>query len=72
MSDIEINELVAEINKQDLLELLVVEKGSTARMMIETIKLVEPAEIMYKPEHVRVLFMDIETDYYERYDFSDL
>jgi hypothetical protein len=72
MGDIEINELIAEINKSDLLELLVVEKGSTAKMMIETIKLKEPDEIMYTEEHVRELVKDLETDYYERYEFDDL
>jgi hypothetical protein len=72
MSDIEINELIHEINKNDLLQLLVVEKGSTAKMMIETIKLKEPDEIMYTEEHVRELVKDLETDYYERYEFDDL
>jgi hypothetical protein len=72
MGDIEINELIAEINKSDLLELLVVEKGSTAKMMIETIKLKEPDEIMYTEEHVKELVKDLETDYYERYEFDDL
>ena len=48
MSDIELNELVAEVNKNDLLQMLMVEKGSTAKMIIETIKLDEPEEIMYK------------------------
>ena len=72
MGDIEINELIAEINKSDLLELLVVEKGSTAKMMIETIKLKEPDEIMYKREHVQELLSPIETDYYGRYEFNDL
>mmetsp|Transcript_18820 Transcript_18820/g.17975 ORF Transcript_18820/g.17975 Transcript_18820/m.17975 type:complete len:161 (+) Transcript_18820:619-1101(+) len=72
MSDIEINELIAEINKTDLLNLLVVEKGSTAKMMIETISLVEPPEIMYKEEHVSYMFNDIETDYYDRFEFDDL
>jgi hypothetical protein len=72
MGDIEINELIHEINKNDLLQLLVVEKGSTAKMMIETINLHEPEEIMYKEEHVRELLKDIETDYYERYEFDDL
>lgn len=72
MSDIEINELIAEINKNDLLQLLIVEKGSTAKMIIETISLKEPDEIMYKDEHVIELLRDLETDYYERYDFEDL
>ena len=47
MSDNEINELIAEINKTDLLELLVVEKGSTAKLTVETISLKELDEIMY-------------------------
>ena len=72
MGDIEINELINEINKTDLLQLLIVEKGSTAKMMIETLKLKEPDEIMYKVEHVRELLKDLETDYYERYEFDDL
>ena len=33
-SDIEINEMINEINHNDILELLIVEKGSTAKMMI--------------------------------------
>ena len=52
--------------------MLVVEKGSTAKMIIETIDLKEPDEIMYKDEHIRELLIDLETDYYERYDFEDL
>tara|TARA_B110000285_G_C15048967_1_gene575938 strand:+ start:529 stop:663 length:135 start_codon:yes stop_codon:yes gene_type:complete len=32
--DIEINELIKEINHTDILDLLIVEKGSTAKMMI--------------------------------------
>lgn len=72
MGDIEINELINEINKTDMLQLLIVEKGSTAKMMIETLNLKEPDEIMYKVEHVRELLKDLETDYYERYEFDDL
>jgi hypothetical protein len=72
MPDIEINELIAEINRTDLLELLIVEKGSTAKMMIETIDLKEPSEIMYKEEHVVELVRELETDYYDRFEFEDL
>ena len=42
-------------NKQDLLKLLTVEKGSVAGMIIETIDLTDPPEIMYKEEHIREL-----------------
>lgn len=33
-SDIEISEMINEINRNDILDLLIVEKGSTAKMMI--------------------------------------
>lgn len=71
-SDIEIDELIREINRRDLLTLLQVEKGSIAKIMIDTLDLTEPPEIMYKEEHVRELFKDLETDYYERYEYDHL
>lgn len=51
---------------------MIVEKGSTAKIMIETIKLTEPPEIMYTENYVTELFKDLETDYYHRYEFEDL
>lgn len=72
MSDIELSELIKEINKTDLYELLKIEKGSTAKIMIETISLKEPDEIMYTEDDIRNLLSDLETDYYERYDFEDI
>jgi len=71
-TDIEISELIAEINRTDILNLLIVEKGSTAKMMIQTIDLKEPPEIMYSEMHLRELIKDLETDYYDRYEFDDL
>lgn len=72
MSDIEIKELINEINRSDVLQLLTVEKGSTAKNMIETIDMTEPKDIMYSEEHIRELFVDLETDYYDRYEFEDM
>merc|ERR1719469_295342 len=72
MNDIEIDELISQINKNDLLDLLTVEKGSIAKIMIESISMHAPDEIMYTEEHVRELVKDLETDYYERYEFDDL
>ena len=71
-SDIDINEMINELNRNDILDLLIVEKGPTAKMMIQTLDLTEPPEIMYKKHHVIELLKDLETDYDERYDFSDL
>ena len=71
-TDIEISEMIREINKTDILNLLIVEKGSTAKMMIQTLDLTEPQEIMYTENHLRELIKDLETDYYDRYEFDDL
>lgn len=64
--------MIAEINRTDILNLLIVEKGSTAKMMIQTLNLTEPKEIMYTEKHLRELIKDLETDYYDRYEFEDL
>jgi len=40
--------------------------------MIQTFDMKEPHEIMYTREHLKELLKDLETDYYERYEFSDL
>jgi len=64
--------MISEINRTDILNLLIVEKGSTATMMIQTLDLKEPKEILYTETHVRELIKDLETDYYDRYEFDDL
>lgn len=64
--------MINEVNKTDILNLLIVEKGSTAKMMILTLDLHEPPEIMYTETHLRELIKDLDTDYYERYEFDDL
>ena len=71
-NDIEIDTLIKEVNSMDLLQLLTVEKGSTAKIMMETLDLHEPHEIMYTRDHVCELFKPVETDYYGRYEFDDL
>jgi hypothetical protein len=71
-SDIELDELIKEINKSDVYELLKIEKGSTAKIMIETIDLHEPEEIRYTEDDIRNLLADLDTDYYDRYEFDDM
>ncbi len=39
MTDIEINVLIGEINRSDILEMLKIEKGTSANIMIDTIDL---------------------------------
>ena len=71
-NDIEIDALIHEINYNDLLALLTVEKGSIAKVMIGLVDIHEPHEIMYTREHVAELLKPVETDYYGRYEFNDL
>jgi hypothetical protein len=71
-NDIELNELIKEINYNDLLALLTVEKGSSAKVMITLVDHHEPPEIMYTKDHVAELLKPVETDYYGRYEFNDL
>ena len=72
MTDIEINVLISEINRSDILEMLKIEKGTSANIMIDTIDLQTPHEIMYTREDIISLFEPLETDYYNRYEYSDL
>ena len=64
--------MIKEINKADILQLLEIEKGSTARIIIETLDLTEPPEVMYTEEHIRYLLQDLETNYYNRYEFDHM
>jgi len=64
--------MISEVNKKDILDLLITEKGSSAKMMIQILDLHEPPEIMYTETHLQELIKDLETDYYDRYEFSDL
>lgn len=61
-----------EQNKSELLELLIIEKGAAAKIMIETIEIKEPKEIQYSMEIIEYLINRLETDYYGRYDFTEL
>ena len=47
MTDIEISELINEINKTDILEMLKIEKVTSAKIIIETISLETPEDILY-------------------------
>lgn len=52
--------------------MLTVEKGGAAKIMIETVDIKEPKEVEYNMHFVEALIKDLETDYYERYDFTEL
>ncbi len=39
---------------------------------MDTLDLEEPDELLYKEHHIRALFANLDTDYYDRYEFSDM
>jgi len=53
-----------------LIDLLTIEKGSTAKIMVSKISEKEPNEIQYNMDFFNILIRQIEPDYYERYDFT--
>ena len=72
LTDQEINNLAYEVNKKEILELLIAEKGNAGKIMIETIEIKEPSDLVYTKEMIVLLFEKLETDYYNRYSFYDL
>ena len=73
MTNEEINFLVYETNKEDLLHILKAEKGSSAKTILEKFDIKKyPKEIEYSAKHVEKLFEKASTDFYDRYEFDDL
>ena len=72
MTEPEIRIMGEELNKNELLNLLIIEKGQAAKIMIEEMSLMEPKELLYGKELVLELIKDLPTDYYKRYEFNDL
>lgn len=50
--------------------MLMIEKGSTAKVMIEKIQIKEPSQIVYNIHFFDLLMQEIQSDFYERFDFS--
>lgn len=70
LTDSEIDTMAAEINRKDILEVLMADKGDGAKVMIQDLKLDLPKEIEYNREMVEILFKDVETDYFHRFEFK--
>ncbi len=60
------------MNKSELLDLLIIEKGNAAKIMIESISLQEPEEIVYNRDLITLLLSELPKDYYDRMDFYDM
>ena len=72
LTDAEIKCLGMEMNKKELLDLLAIEKGNAAKIMIEDLPTDEPKDLILNRELIEILFKDLSTDYYNRYEFNDL
>lgn len=72
LTDAEIKCLGIEMNKKELLDLLTIEKGNAAKIMIEELPTDEPKDLILNRELIEILFKDLSTDYYNRYEFNDL
>jgi len=47
-------------------------KGNIAETMMSNMGFNQPKEFQYEKEHIELLLSDLETDYYDRYNFNDL
>ena len=72
MTDSEIDGLIKEMNRHDLLQVLLSEKGNAARVMMEELEVKEPPEYQHNHLTVKKLFENLKTDYYGRYDFREM
>lgn len=73
VNDTEILNMIKEINKEDLLKVLLSEKGNGARVMMEAMKEIkEPVEFQHNPTTINELFANLKTDFYGRFEFSDM
>lgn len=52
--------------------MLTIEKGSTAKIMVDTMSIKEPNEVQYNMDFFNILVKQIEPDYYQRYNFTEL
>lgn len=72
VTDAEISKMIEEMNRKDLLSVLLSEKGNGAKVMMEEMDIKEPAEFQHNNHTIKVLLKSLKTDYYGRYDFRDL
>ncbi len=73
MTNEEINFLILEMNKEDLMTILLSEKGSCASTILAKIDIkILPQQIQYTRQHVEKLLTHLDVDFYDRYDYKEL
>ena len=73
MTNEEIDFMIHEMNKNDIYEILLAEKGTAAKTIITKYDIKKPPkETIYKKEHVLKLLSILKTDDYGRYDYIEL
>jgi hypothetical protein len=72
MADHEVTHLISSCNYDSLEELLVSEKGKAGSLIIKTLDLSLPKELLYSASHVRSLMSVLDTDFFGRMDFYQM
>lgn len=72
VTDKEVESMVKEMNRKDLLAVLMGAKGNGAKVMMEEMSVQEPQEFQHSQLTLRKLLAPLETDYYGRYEFRAL
>lgn len=72
MTDAEVDTLIKEMNRNDLLRVLTGQKGNGAAVMMEDMVVEEPPEYMHTDFTIKRLFEGLDKDYYGRYAFRDM
>ena len=69
----EIDNMIHEMNENDLLDILIAEKGTSAKTILTKYDITKPPnEIVYTKNHVLKLISMLNVDYYDRYNFIEL
>jgi len=72
MADHEVTHLIDSTNYNSLEELMVSEKGKAGSLIMKTLELSPPNELMYTASHIRSLLSVLDTDFFGRMDFYEM
>lgn len=72
VTDAEIDGMIDEMNRKDLLRVLMGSKGNGAKVMMEEMSVKEPEEYQHTEITIKKLLQKLTTDYFGRYDFREL
>lgn len=72
LADHEVTHLITSTNYNSLEELMISEKGKAGSLIMKTLELSPPRELMYTASHIRSLLGTLDNDFFGRMDFYDM